>query len=66
MLMHPQKSYDAIMFQSEKSQKISRNTNVHNSDVLNTIQVRVQVLIIVSISMESDIYSNTEKKSQHD
>ena len=26
-----------LMFQSAKSQKISRNTNVHNSDALNTV-----------------------------
>ena len=67
-LMHPQKSYDAInmdithfihiihMFQSAKSQKISRNTNVHNSDVLNTVfKLECRVLIIQSTSMKSDI-----------
>ena len=54
-----------LMFQSAKSQKISGNTNVHNSDVLNTVFKSECRSSSLSLFPWNLIFEH-RKKSQHD
>ena len=64
-LMHPQKSYDAINVSIYKKQEISRNTNVHNSDVLNTV-FKSECRSLSSSLFPWNLIFEHWKKSQHD